>query len=84
MKTHNKAHSYTIEKEICKCNACDFIGNNAQSLQIHNGKAHMEKNECGLCDCKTKDLETLILHLKTWEIYKCNQCEFVANQLSGI
>ena len=53
-------------------------------MQIHNGKAHMEKIECGLCDCKTKNLETLNMHLKTCEIYECNQCEFVATQLSGI
>ena len=84
LKTHNKSHSYTIEKEKCKCNTCDFIGNNAWSLQIHNGKIHMENLECGLCDCKTKDFETLNLHLKTCEIYECNKCEFVANQLSGI
>ena len=33
---------------------------------------------------QTQDLKTLNLHLKTCEIYECNECECVAKQISGI
>ena len=29
-------------------------------------------------------METLNLHMKISEIYECNECEFVAKQISGI
>ena len=84
LKRHMKTHSYTFEGTMCKCIECDFTGNNAWSIQIHNGKAHTKSIECGLCDLQTQDLETLNLHLKTCEIYECNECECVAKQISGI
>ena len=40
--------------------------------------------ECGLCYFQTQDLETLNLHLKTCEIYECNECEIVSKEISGI
>ena len=84
LKRHTKSHSYTFEKNTCKCNQCDFTGNNAWTLQIHNGKAHSESIECGLCDFVAKDLDVLNLHLKTCEIYECNQCEHVSKKISSI
>ena len=84
LKRHTKSHSYTFEKDKCKCNQCDFTGNNAWTLQIHNGKSHNESIECGLCDFVAKDLDMLNLHLKTCEIYECNQCEHVSKKISSI
>ena len=54
------------------------MGKNAWTLQIHNGKAHSQSIDCGLCDFPAKDLETLNLHLKTFKMYECDQCEHVA------
>ena len=67
-----------------ECTECDFKGNNGWTLQIHNGKAHGSTLECGLCEFQAKDLETQNLHLKTCEIYECDQCEHVAKKLSSI
>ena len=84
LKRHMKSHSYIFEDKKCKCNDCDFTGNNAWTVQIHHGKVHNKNIECGLCDFQSKDLDTLNLHLKTCEIYECNECEFVAKQISNI
>ena len=84
MKRHKKSHSYTFEDNNCKCKECDYVGKNAWTLQIHNGKAHSQSIDCGLCDFPAKDLETLNLHLKTCEIYECDNCEHVAKNISSI
>ena len=63
---------------------CDSTGINAWTMQIHYGKSHSINFECGLCDFKAKNLENLQIHVKTCEIYECENCEFVSKQLSGI
>ena len=84
LKRHIKSHSYKYDDGKMKCNECDFIGQNAWTLQIHIGKEHNQPIDCGLCDFPAKDLETLNLHLKTCEIYECNNCEHVSKSISSI
>ena len=38
------------------------------------GKVHADKIECGICEIKPKDIESLETHLHTCEIYQCHQC----------
>ena len=40
--------------------------------------------KCGLCDFEAKNLESLELHLKTCEIYECEECGFVSQSLAGM
>ena len=84
LKRHTKSHSYTFSDNRVKCNECDFVGNNAWTLQIHNGKSHSQNIDCGLCDFPAKDIETLNMHLKTCEIYECANCEHVTKSISSI
>ena len=64
-----KIHSYKEAK--FKCEECDFIGENEHTMDVHIGKVHSDKVECGLCEIHTKDLEELELHIFSCEVYKC-------------
>ena len=79
-----RGHTYTEENDMWKCNDCDFKGKNVWTLQIHNGMHHSKPVECGLCDFQAKDFDNLNLHIKTCEIYECNECEHVSNNISSI
>ena len=72
IKQHIKQHSY--KKVEYKCEECDFCGTNDASMEMHIGKVHSEKIECGLCDSVFDDMNGLELHLCTCEIYKCQCC----------
>ena len=82
LRLHMNTHSY---KEVqFRCEECDFCGNNEVSMEVHISKVHAVDLECGMCEYKTKDLETLELHLVTCEIYECKQCGKRFNTLSEI
>ena len=53
-------------------------------MQIHYGKYHSENFECGLCDFEAKSLEHLETHIKTCEVYECEECEKTSTQLTGM
>ena len=53
-------------------------------MQIHHEKWHERNFECGMCNFKAKDRESLNVHLSTCEIYECTKCEYVALKLSEI
>ena len=57
------------------------MGSNDTTMEVHIGKEHCEKIECGMCDSVFNDLETLETHLSTWEIYKCYKCNFITTKL---
>ena len=61
-----KIHSY--KKAAYKCEECDFIGESEYTMDVHIGKCHSEKFECGICDCTTKTIEDLDMHLFVCEI----------------
>ena len=84
LKHHRISHTYTSVNTEFKCEKCDFSGKNGWTMQIHHGKCHGKKLECGICDFQAKSLENLDLHLTTYETYKCMECEFVAKQLSEL
>ena len=75
MKTHSyKAVDY-------RCAECDFMGSSDTTMEVHMGREHCEKIECGMCDSVFNDLETLETHLSTCEIYKCDECNFITTKL---
>ena len=47
MKAHMKFHSY--KKASFKCEECEFIGENHDTMVVHIGKHHSDNFECGLC-----------------------------------
>ena len=66
MKRHLKSHSfkeanYTYED-------CGFIGKHDLTMEVHLGKYHSEKIECGICGFEAKDIESLDTHLSTCEM----------------
>ena len=61
MKRHLKSHSfkeanYTYED-------CGFIGKHDLTMEVHLGKFHSEKIECGICGFEAKDME---MHKRTF------------------
>ena len=41
-------------------------------MEVHLGKHHSEKYECGLCDFEAGNLENLETHLNTCEVFQCD------------
>ena len=81
-KTHMRMHSYKYVQY--QYGTCDFTGGCDIDMEVHMGKVHGEKFECGLCDYEAKDLETLETHLLTCEIFKCNICKIKMLQFSQL
>ena len=73
MKKHMMTHSYKKAGKL-KCKDCEFLGDNKYSMEVHIGKYHSDKFECGLCDDTMKTLSELEVHLFTCEVYKCFNC----------
>ena len=49
MRKHKKReHSYHTVKY--QCNECEFMANEAETLNVHFGKHHSNKKQFGLCD----------------------------------
>ena len=66
MKKHLVTHSY---KEIrYKCEECDFVGQNEVTMEVHFGKLHPAKFECGLCALEAGSLENIEIHFNTHEV----------------
>ena len=47
-------------------------------MDVHIGKLHSEKIECGICECVTKTLEDKEVHLSGCEVYNrvCHKNNF--------
>ena len=43
-------------------------------MEVYLRKLHSEKQD-GLCDFEAMSLENLELHLVSFEVYQCNNCE---------
>ena len=78
-KMHRKTHSFKsrfvatkFEEQICE--NCSFKCKSIYTMEVHVGKCNTDNFECGLCDSKFKDLDSLELHLRTCEIYECAEC----------
>ena len=72
MKTHMKTHSYKATEY--QCEDCEYVGQNKETMDVHNGRAHCENFECGLCEFEAGSLDNLDMHLRTCEIYQCWNC----------
>ena len=48
---------------------CEYIGSTKVSMDVHSGKFHSKKFECGLCDHEARNLENLETHLFTCEMF---------------
>ena len=79
-----RTHTYKSENSKFNCVECTFIGENEWTMQIHNGKHHMDQIECGLCEFQAKDISNLDMHLSTCKTYECVECEHVSKQLSDM
>ena len=73
LKKHLITHSYKEAKYMCS--ECSFVCQNEVSMEVHIGKQHCEKFECGLCNLEVGNYENLELHLTTCEMYRCQKCE---------
>ena len=43
-------------------------------MEVHIGKCRTKDFECGLCEAKFEELNSLEIHLKTCEVYECGKC----------
>ena len=68
MKTHS------FKRVEYKCEECDFGGENELTMEVHVGRKHCETFDFGLCDFVARNLESLDIHLNTYEIYECDPC----------
>ena len=66
------------------CKECNFIGENFETMQVHNGKCCVSEFECGLCYMKADTLVNLETHLASCEVYECEECEKRLTKLSEI
>ena len=81
-KRHLKYHSY---KEInFKCIECEFFCNTELQMEVHIGKKHTDKFDCGICDLEMNSPEDLKIHLTTCEQFKCDHCDKRFTTLSNI
>ena len=81
MKKHIKSHSYKQAK--FKCDDCDFVGESELTMEVHIGKQHLEKYECGLCEFEAQNFENLV-HLNTCEVYQCGGCEKIFKTIKEV
>ena len=54
------------------------------TMDVHFGKVHSEKLECGLCEFQADDLGKLNSHIFTCEIYKCERCDKIFSNLAEL
>ena len=60
------------------CSECNFVCQNKVSMEVHIGKQHSEKFECGF--------DNLEQHLTTCKMYRCQRCEirYKPNQIRDL
>ena len=79
MKIHKLSHSVityqkgsVLEKQTCK--KCNYKCSSIETMEVHLGKGCLGNFECGLCEGKFKNLESVETHLHTCEVYECCVC----------
>ena len=53
-------------------------------MEVHVGRFYSYNFECGFCDVKFEDLDSLELHLRTCEMYECSECYLKLRDLSNM
>ena len=84
---HRKTHSFksrfiNTKREDHVCENCDFICKSIYTMEVHIGKCYSNNFECGFCDAKFEDIDSLELHLRTCEMYECSECYLKLKDLS--
>ena len=75
-KVHSYTHSFTNIKDKHKCNNCDFESESLNTVEVHVGKCRESNFDCGLCGEDFEKLQDLETHLRTCEIYECQNSSF--------
>ena len=88
-KIHRKTHSFksrykALEGEEQVCDNCDFSCKCIYTMEVHIGKCFSDNFECGFCDKKFNDIDTLELHLRTCEVYECSECYLKERNLTDM
>ena len=69
-----------IEKEVFKCEQCDFTSTKKITMKAHKEVKHVGlARTCDLCGKKFKSIEDLMHHLDVvhkQRIFKCSECEY--------
>ena len=73
LKKHLKMHSYKAVN--LQCRECHYFCETELEMDVHIGKKHSDKFECGICEFEVTTLENLKTHLTTCERYKCEHCD---------
>ena len=68
LRKHKKSQ-HTYHNVRYQCNECDFLANEAETLNVHFGIK--QTNKCGLCDNFFENSAILIEHLTNYEIFMC-------------
>ena len=71
LRKHKKTQ-HTFHTVRYQCNECEFMANEAETLNVHFGRKHSQKQECGLCDKTFENSEDLEYHLTECEIFMCS------------
>ena len=72
LKRHLKEHSYKAVN--FQCRECNYFCESGLEMDVHIGKKHSDKFECGICENELTTLDNLRIHLSTCERYKCEHC----------
>ena len=85
LKKHKKT-DHTFHYVKFKCNECDFMAKEEQTLHVHFGLKHSVKKQCGLCDKDFDNSKQLDEHLSQCEIIVCdnNGCRKWYLELSDV
>ena len=71
LKKHKKTqHTYHYVKY--QCNECEFMALEEETMSVHFGRKHSNKNQCGLCDKIFATSTILNDHLITCEVFMCS------------
>ena len=71
MKKHKKSQ-HTYHNVRYQCNECEFMAQEVETINVHFGRKHSEKNQCGLCDKNFETSTILNEHLTQCEVFMCS------------
>ena len=64
MKLHRHTHSFNgCYGSKYRCEECEFVSDDIETMEVHIGKCCYTYFECGLCEYRPESLEKLELHL---------------------
>ena len=82
--TSSEDEEDTTDKEIFKCEKCEFETKSAHLLKVHQENNHSTLLCCKICDLNAETKSELEVHVVTCELYRCSKCDFKSNRLSQV